>query len=184
MANRNRMILFLLSLTVLSFFVNFMIEKGFRLSSLQIDLSRLMGNLTDEQASLWLYTIIQRTKQFILILLLMKLFPVSYVINGLILLAGGFIGVLFSVETFYDGFSGILYTILCFFPHYIFYFINVKMLSEYYGKNYVIYHNEGGKLKIISNFALNIFIFLCGLVSEIVINQIFLKKFFLYLVEK
>lgn len=182
MANRYRVIIFLLALTAMSFCINYLIASGFNLSFLQIDLQKIADNLSDNRGSLWLYTILQRVKQFVIIVIIMKLFPVSYVLNGLTLIIGGFVGTLFSIETFYEGFSGILYTILCFFPQFIFYFINIKMLSEYYGDFTGNLGHNSPKVKKISYFFVIILVFLCGVFSEVTINQIFLKNIFQHLV--
>ncbi len=178
---RLRIIVFLFSIAAASFIANYLIVSGCSLRYLGIDMSAVNSTLSDENLSVFMVTVFQRIKQLVIIILLFKFIKTDLVLAVLIGLSGVIIGLLVSVETYYQGITGVIYTILCFFPHFVFYCINIKLLSEYYGDSHKrsFFSGNGAKLKFV---IINLLVFLLGVGSELIINRFFLKNFYQYIV--
>jgi hypothetical protein len=175
MTGINRRTVFLILVTLVSLGSNYLILNGYSLHYVQIDVTKLAENLSDQTKGWWLYTILLRVKQFVFLWLLVKLLPYSVIQNLFLVMTAVCAGLLFSVETFYYGVSGILITGLCFLPHYVFYFLSIKMLAEYY-------NDITKKKSAIPRLLMILLIFCFGVLSELTWNQFFLKKIFLDLV--
>lgn len=122
-----------------------------------------------------LYVLITRFKQFIIMVALMKLFKAETVLKVMIALLGVMYGCLSCVQTYYDGFMGVLLLLIYILPHYIFYtYLMVRTSAFISGKT--------KEHRYAMFFIFAFVIILAGVFMECIISRFFLNKFYQYMV--
>lgn len=168
----NKRFLFMMASVFLScFFINLFIRKGFDFEYLHIDVYSINDSFKIEYLSMVSFVTLKRLKQFIILCILVNILNKDFVYNIIILLFGIALGIMLTVQTYYDGIVGIFLFILYIFPHYIVYFI---LLREICTNSY-----EGSNVK---KYVIYLLLFFMGLLFETFFSRFFLYKFYQYMV--
>lgn len=125
--------------------------------------------------SVLLYVFIKRAEQFVIAFALMKLLRPDVVYRFILVLLGMMFGTMSTIQTYYDGFSGVILLLLYLLPHYVVYLLLLNRTSVFltYGKG------DGKKLRF---FAFALALLLLGTILEGILSRFFLYKFYQYMV--
>ncbi len=126
--------------------------------------------------SVLLYVFIKRAEQFVIAFALMKLFRADVVYRCILVLLGMMFGTMSTIQTYYDGFSGVILLLLYLIPHYVVYLLLLNRTSVFltYGKG------DGKKMRF---FAFALALLLLGTISEGIFSRLFLNRFYQYMVK-
>jgi hypothetical protein len=155
--------------------VNIFLKKDFSFSYLVLSLDDLGKNLEKNIHSVMLFLVIKRAEQLAVIALLMHLIKPETVFNMVICLLGAMLGVMVSVQTYYEGISGVFLLVLYCIPHYPIYVLFLWML-----KNYNI--RRALNQRQLRLLAVAFLVFLIGVIFEGVVSRFFLNEFYQYMV--
>lgn len=171
----NRFIIVFVSVLFVSLIFNLCIRNEIDFSYLNIDISDVSG-LTLQGSKISIkYVVYKRIKQFVLVFVLIKGFGVDKIFNLLTVVGGGLIGLMVSVQVYYQGLTGLIILFGCTLPHYVLYYFGM-----YYSyKNKMFKSGYQDNLKKIIMVCL---IFVTGLMLELFFMTIFLKNFYQYMV--
>lgn len=165
----------IISVVFASFIINLFIRNGldFNYLSLSVDEVKLMSEAS--YMSMMLYILLKRLKHVLLVLILMKILKPDFVYNSIIIILSGMLGILLTVQTYYDGITGVFLLILYIFPHYIVYVILINYIYEHYVGGL----GEIGKLKFLM---VTVMLLMIGVLCEGFFSRFFLDKFYQYMV--
>lgn len=120
------------------------------------------------------YVLLQRAKQLLIVYLLYKVFPGQFVFRTIMTCLLFFFGFVVSCQMYYLGMQGIIWLMLCLFPHYLIY---MWLLYHLYR-----YQDIGGtNRQSLLYFGLTAAYFLIGVMAESIVSRIFLKNFLQYI---
>lgn len=122
----------------------------------------------------FLYVLLQRTKQLVVIYLLYKVLPTKYTRVVIVSFLFLFFGFILSCQMYYMGMHGVWYLLLCLFPHY---FIYLWML--YFLPFWKIKSEDGNTVAV--KICVTLAIFLIAIFLESFVSKIFLKNFLQYM---
>lgn len=168
-------ILYFLAVVLLgSVVANVMIRCGQNMSMYCISYTDYgsISELTNAQT--FFYVLSQRAKQFLVIILLYKVFsgPLVFrtIISGLLFI----FGFAASCQLYYLGMQGVLWLLVCIFPHYFVYCWLIFHMYRYqqYGRD---------SKQVFLYFGLIISCFIVGVLSESIISSFLLKIFLQYI---
>lgn len=120
------------------------------------------------------YVLFQRLKQFVILLLLYKVFPAKYIFTTVVTALLCLFGFTMSCQMYYMGWNGVCYMILCLFPHYLIYLL---LLGGLAGRQKMGEYVRNKSTFIVIAFG----IFLLGVCMESFLSKIFLKNFLQYI---
>lgn len=163
----------LASVIISSFIVNFMILSGFTFDNIIINREIFLLVFERPYKLICFIVIYKRIKQLLLIYVLYKLVNAELAYNILISILSFAVGIFISVQSYYEGFAGVVEYILYLFPHYIFYMLIIGTLYRY-------------KKRCISSkiytFLLIVLFFLSGILCELFFSKFFLYQIYQYMV--
>lgn len=166
-------LMILFTIAASSFVINMLIRGGLSLEFIAVNNYDIkLMHETDIRIRL-LEVSFARLKQLVIIIFLMHFFDCTKVYGMLSVILGIGIGVFLSVQCCYMGIQGMNIFLLSVLPHYIFYVLIIKAL-----------YNEikWKKSKRIYVFLFVTMMFLAGLACEVFFSEIFLYKYFQYIV--
>ncbi len=164
-----------IALFISSFIVNMFLRYGFCFSYLSMSVYDIGFNIEKDSLQALVYLVIHRLEQLFVVVLCMKLLNADYVYNAIICLLSAMFGVMVTVQTYYEGITGVFLLILYVVPHYIAYIIFLWLLRDSNDRRNLEQKNAK---RII---ALTI-LFVIGIVSECFFSRFFLKQFYQYMV--
>lgn len=188
----NQTIILITILLLSIFLVNCFLKTGFDLEYLKLDYEDIAGVLEIKFSSLFIYTIIKRLKQIILIWFAMRTLNSKFIFKTVIGFMCGFYGVMSTVQSYYLDVQGLFILIAFILPHYIIYIVLLYFMSEYcYEDKSCSRSEEGTKnagMAYIKNedkykiFAIFIVLGCFGIISEIFFSRFFLLQYYQYMV--
>lgn len=171
---KNTIIYFLIIILSGCVLANAMIRCGQDVSMFYLPFSDYAGIQTLPARQTFFYVMIQRAKQLLIVYLLYKVLPGQFVFRTIMTCLLFFFGFVVSCQMYYLGLQGVIWLMLCLFPHYL-----VYMWLLYHMYRYRDIGREPRK------FALYIGImfacFLIGVLAESIVSRIFLKNFLQYI---
>lgn len=121
-----------------------------------------------------IYVFIQRLKQFVILYLMFKVLRPHIMMRGIVFGLSFLLGIMCSCQFYQMGILGVVWLILCLFPHYILYLWGIgamyrlRLTKETENNRYV--------------YGILIIAFMVtGVLSEGIISKFFLKKFLQYM---
>jgi hypothetical protein len=158
---------------IASIIFNILIKSGYTLESLIIGRENYEILKNADFLELTLVTFFTRIKQVLIVYVLYRLINPDIVYSSMVIVSSFVAGGMICVQTFYEGFLGVLELILFFFPHYIFYFLLVRIIYIQMKKNRKI---VAGRVMLV------LILFLSGMLCELIFSKIFLNEFYQYMV--
>lgn len=157
-----------------SLIINLFLRRHVDFGYLNLSVYDVM-EITQTNASVFLYVFIKRAEQFVIAFALMRLLKPDMVYRFILVMLGMMFGTMSTVQTYYDGFSGVILLFLYLMPHYVIYLILLNRTSFFltYGRG------EGKKLRF---FAFAVALFVLGVISEGILSRFFLNKYYQYMV--
>lgn len=145
----------------------------------------ISGVLQQENRHLVIY--ILKSRVGFMLLFLFFTIVVSYYVSVMLysFLFGSYYGFVVSGMLVKCGIKGFVYSFMCFFPHYLFYFIGVYLIGNYYFDSKIQGQYTRCNVKKIQSFfkIFVIFLFLsAGLIWEMKFQKNILKFFYQYIV--
>ncbi len=165
----------LLSAVVVCIMFNLFVKNEIDYSYMILDLYDVRNMVLQEKSVIMTTVVINRVKQMLLLIILIKAFGGKQMYNVIMILLGGVLGFVISAQIFYLGLEGVLIVLAYIFPHYIFYIL--AMVYE----NSVGLFDTVNKENIKKNVTF-IMIFLVGVILECFFMTFFLKNFYQYMV--
>lgn len=165
----------LLSAVVVCIMFNLFVKNEIDYSYMILDLYDVRNMVLQEKSVIMTTVVINRVKQMLLLIILIKAFGGKQMYNVIMILLGGVLGFVISAQIFYLGLEGVLIVLAYIFPHYIFYIL--AMVYE----NSVGLFDAVNKENIKKNVTF-IMIFLVGVILECFFMTFFLKNFYQYMV--
>lgn len=161
-----------------SVIANVLIKCGLDLGYMRLsfDISYDINNVTSYSTSI-LYILFTRLKQLIFIILLIKMINADVIYNLIIMFFGFIFGIFATIQTFYNGLTGIIELMLFLLPHYIFYMVLIHFIYKHY-KNW-----SKDSMQFVKIIFL-VVLFCAGVVSEGLFSRIFLENFYQHIVMK
>ncbi|MBR1866322.1 MAG: hypothetical protein IJ801_07425 [Lachnospiraceae bacterium] len=132
-----------------------------------------------------LYVLKRRAGQILLFLLLTILFSYPVTTFGYNLFFGFYYGLVTSSLLVKFGLNGMLYSMVCFFPHYLFYFLALYLIGLWVEPDRLkrrLCYGHVNKLQFVLQIFVIIFLLLFAIFWEIKFQKNFLEKFFQHLV--
>ncbi len=127
----------------------------------------------------------RRLPQFVFLWILLNICPYQIVLSGCSMIFGGYYGYIMSQLFYQFGKQGILYGIVCFFPHYICYGISLFLAGKWFyhisNESYLARQNVKNAQYFFKFFVI-IIIFFLGVFWEIKFQKNILKFFYQHLV--
>ncbi|MBE5953018.1 MAG: hypothetical protein E7257_02520 [Lachnospiraceae bacterium] len=165
----------LLSAVIVCIMFNLFIKNEIDYSYMILDIYDV-NNMVSQGKNIIITTIvINRLKQMVLLIILMKAFGGKNIYNIVMMLLGGVLGFVLSAQIYYLGLSGVLIILAYIFPHYVFY-----ILAMVYENNSGLFElGNKDNIKKISTFVM---IFTVGVIFECLFMTFFLKNFHQYMV--
>ncbi len=165
----------LVSAVLVCFMCNLFIKNDINFEYLALELTDIR-NLVLQDKQIVLGTVgLNRIKQLIVLLIIMKAFGSKNTYNFLMILLGSILGFVLSIQVYYVGMGGIIIFMVYIFPHYLIY-----LLAMYYSSiTNMFERGNDSNIKKVMSFAL---IYVVGIVVECVFMTFFLKIFYQYMV--
>lgn len=133
-----------------------------------------------------LFYIIKRRGIQLLVFALINIMLSYYAASSLYCLTiGAYIGMVFCSMFIKFGFTGLGYGAICFFPHYIFYFLAIYLAGKWFFNqtNYKkIYYENVNKMFFLIKIIVIIFMLILGTIWEIKFQKVFLNYFYQHIV--
>lgn len=155
---------FLISVIVL----NVMIKLDYSFEYMTISLSELKGILDRNSIGALLQISLKRLKQYIFLFLLIKVTKKDTAINCVFIILSIILGIFMTVNCYYFGLSGIVEIIVLLCPHFIAYYILLKLTNRYI---------RLGNVKELKNIVTLSLLFVTGMLCEVFFSKIFLGFF-------
>ncbi len=165
----------LLSAVVVCIMFNLFIRNEIDYSYVILDIYDVKNMVLQENSTIVTTVIINRIKQIVLLLILMKAFGGKQIYNVIMILLGGVLGFVISAQIYYLGLAGVLIILAYIFPHYILYILAMIYVNS------VNLFETTNKENVKKNVAF-VMIFLLGVVFECFSMTFFLKNFYQYMV--
>lgn len=173
----NSFILVLLSVFFVSLIFNLFIRNEADFNYLVLDINDISNIVIQNKIEVIQYILIHRIKQLILLIILIKAFGIEKIYNIMLVVCGGVIGLMVSIQVYYLGIEGLIILLIYIFPHYILY-----VMSLCFGIKVKLFHI--GMEDNLKKFVTFCSIFLFGIAVECSFLTIFLKNFYQYMVTK
>ena len=157
-----------------SVLANIMIWRGQDISMFYLPYSDYDSVNAISGKGIMIYVLLERTKQFLIIFLIYKVAPKTLVfrmITTSLLFVFGFV---ISCQMYFLGLTGVVWLILCLFPHYIIYILLIYNLFRY---------KEIGtdQRQRVLYIGVLVLYFVLGVVSESIFSRILIKNFLQYI---
>ena len=130
--NYTSLLIAVCSIFFTSLIVNIFIKTGVSFDYMAFSLKDLYMGLSVSSLSAFVFILLRRLKQVVIILLFMKLFKPELVYNFLILLLSMFYGFMMSVQTYSGGIREVGVFLISIFPHYLVYLLAINLIYKYY----------------------------------------------------
>lgn len=171
--NNKRIVLLIFSVFFSSFIINLFIRNGFSFEYLFLSMDSIYAIMEEGYLISMFFILLKRLKHFLIIYILMKVIKPEYVYNGLITILSIMLGIMLTVQTYYEGISGVFLFLLYIVPHYIVYLILLRSMYEGSGTL------SASKLK----FTVTLLLLLAmGVLCEGFFSRFFLQEFYQYMV--
>ena len=173
--NIDKTTIFVISVLLASLAINLFIRCGFDFEYLQLTSSGYSCISSVSYATSVLYILVKRLKQFVLIIIFMKIFNTELVYNCLTISLSFIFGIFVTIQTYYSGLSGVIELLLYLLPHYIFYLILFCLVYKHY-KNWTKDNFQPSKIMFF------LVLFCAGVICEGFFSRFFLDTFYQYIV--
>lgn len=130
--NYNKLFTSMIFVFFSSLIINILLKKGISFDCLVFTVEDIKNAMKLPVLSSFIVLSLKRIKQMAIIIVLMKLFKPEYVYNFLIVLASVVYGIIMSVQAYSGGIAYVGAFIVGIFPHYLIYFICVKLIYDFY----------------------------------------------------
>lgn len=129
-----------------------------------------------------LYILKKRIIQVLIYLLMLLIFPHNLSSYMFCCTFGLYYGLVISNLIIKFGFSGLLYGMVCFFPHYLIYFYVIYLIGKWKSNSLRVYYRNMKFIELVVKIFVISFLLMISLVWEIKFQKNFLNYFFQYLV--
>ena len=170
----NIFILTISSVIFVSIMFNLFIRNEYDFSFLLIEPRDITNLALLDKHKTVQYIIVNRLKQLIAVMVLIKAFGTNRMCNIFVVVLGGLLGLFISCQVYYIGLLGLVILLIYLMPHGIIYLWGI--CYSYKSKLFYIKEESGKKLLIF------VMIFLIGVVVECIFMTFFLKNFYQYMV--
>lgn len=163
--------LIILAVIASSIVINVFFKMGFDFDYLTLSFDSVAEKSQGLNLSLLMYVLFVRLKQFLFIILLMKVLNIDIIYNTICILFGLGLGIIITVQTFYCGIYGIGELIIYMFPHFLIYIYLINML-------YLLFKNFNRDYLNFGKIVFFLMLFCFGVSCEGIFSRFFLGKFF------
>ena len=171
---KNTIVYFLIIILAGCVLANVMIRCGQDVSMFYLPFSDYAGVEALPARQTFFYVLLQRAKQLLIVYLFYKVFPGPVVFRTIMTCLLFFFGFVVSCQMYYLGMQGIIWLMLCLFPHYLIYMWLLYHLYRYQD-------TVGTNRQSLLYFGLTAAYFLIGVMAESIVSRIFLKNFLQYI---
>jgi hypothetical protein len=161
------------SLVAATITTNIVLSFGFEMDIFVVGRENYESLVKADLTSLVFATLFIRFRQLFIIYLLYRLVRAESVYNMALSFFSFVVGAMICIQTFYSGISGVVEFLLYLFPHFIFYFLIIRVIY--------VYIKAYGKLST-RCFIMAMLYFAIGLLCELFFSKIFLGQFYQYIV--
>ena len=155
---------FLISVIVM----NILIKVGYNFDYMSISIIDLNNIVNKNDIYLLLQILIKRIKQYAFFFLIVKVTKKDVALNTVLLILSMVIGLFCTVNCYYLGVQGLFLFIILTFPHFVFYYILLKLTNQFI---------RLGSIKNVKNVITLVLIFVTGMLCESFFLKIFLQGF-------
>ena len=164
--NNTSILIAISSVFFTSLTVNILMKTGTVFDYMAFSIMDIYRGLSVSFLSGFVFILLRRLKQTVIILIFMKLFKPELIYDFLILLLGMFYGFMMSVQTYSGGIREVGVFLISIFPHYILYLFVINFIYRYYSGKII----NKNKLKFIT-------ILLITIIIGVIFEENFLKIF-------
>lgn len=130
--NYTSLLIAVCSIFFTSLIVNILIKTGASFDYMAFSLRDIYMGMSVSVLPAFVFILLRRLKQVVIIILFMRLFKPESVYNLLILLLSVFYGFMMSVQTYSGGIREVGVFLISIFPHYLIYLFALNFIYRYY----------------------------------------------------